>query len=162
MACNFANVVSNTYTKSTFTVYTDHAPAPVYGYKEPLPLDSYGNRRAINPAVMKTAPAIKIGTGVFKFAYNAITGAYIDPFNYYAINLVKRVSRTITPQIRFPVAVKAFPVPLSLVGNSSGVMAYSTPYMMLLVKLYAQFHPSRELELRAVVEIKMRIPVRAV
>lgn len=51
---------------------------PVYGYKEPLPLVSYGNRRAMNPAVMKTAPAIKIGTGVFKFAYNAITGAYID------------------------------------------------------------------------------------
>jgi hypothetical protein len=42
------------------------------------------------------------------------------------------------------------------------VTAYSTPYMILLVKLYAQFHPSRELELRAVVEIKMRIPVRAV
>ena len=34
--------------------------------------------------------------------------------------------------------------------------------MILLVKLYAQFHPSRELELRAVVETKIRIPVRAV
>jgi hypothetical protein len=113
---------------------------------------------------MKTAPATKIGWGVFKFAYSAITGAYIDLFNYYPINgqEINFTSRTITPQIRFPVAVKAFPVPLSLVGNSSGVMAYRTPYMILLVKLYAQFHTSRELELRDVVENKMRIPVRAV
>ena len=41
-------------------------------------------------------------------------------------------------------------------------MAYRTPYIILLVKLYAQFHPSRELELREVVESKMRIPVRAI
>ena len=40
--------------------------------------------------------------------------------------------------------------------------AYNTPYMMLLVKLYAQFQPSRELEVRAVVEIRMNIPVRTV
>ena len=64
------------------------------------------------------------------------------------------------PKMRFAVAVIAFPVPRSLVGNSSGVMAYRTPYMMLLVKLYAQFHPRSALELRAVVDIRMNTPVR--
>jgi hypothetical protein len=38
------------------------------------------------------------------------------------------------PKILFAVAVIAFPVPLSFVGNSSGVMAYKTPYITLLVK----------------------------
>jgi len=64
------------------------------------------------------------------------------------------------PKMRFAVAVIAFPVPRSLVGNSSGVMAYRTPYMMLLVKLYAQFHPRSALELRAVVDMRMNTPVR--
>jgi len=54
----------------------------------------------------------------------------------------------------------AFPVPRSFVGNNSGVIAYKTPYITLLVKLYAQFHPSKELEDRAVVEARMKTPVR--
>lgn len=102
-----------------------------------------------------------MGTGVFKFANNAITGAYHRHFQLlHNKHCEKGFQRTMTPQIRFPVAVKELPVPLSLVGNSSGVMAYSTPYMILLVKLYAQFQPSRALEFRAVVEIKMKIPVK--
>lgn len=39
------------------------------------------------------------------------------------------------PNTRFAAATMAFPVPLSFVGKSSGVIAYNTPYMMLLVKL---------------------------
>lgn len=74
------------------------------------------------------------------------------------------LSRTLTmiPKIRLAVAVMAFPVPLSLVGNSSGVIAYRTPYITLLVKLYAQFHPRSEFEERAVVETRMNTPVRTV
>lgn len=56
------------------------------------------------------------------------------------------------PKTRFAVAVSAFPVPRSLVANSSGVKAYSTAYMMLEVKLKAQFQPSRLGESVAVVE----------
>jgi hypothetical protein len=52
-----------------------------YSHREPLPLVS-GNSRAKNPAIMKIAPAIKIGSAVFKFAYNAITGAYTDLFQF--------------------------------------------------------------------------------
>jgi hypothetical protein len=66
------------------------------------------------------------------------------------------------PNILFAVATIAFPVPRSLVGNNSGVSAYRTPYMTLLVKLYAQFQPRRALEVRAVVETRMKTPVRAV
>jgi hypothetical protein len=65
------------------------------------------------------------------------------------------------PKILFAVATIAFPVPRSFVGNNSGVSAYSTPYMTLLQKLYAQFHPRRALEVRAVVETRMNTPVRA-
>jgi hypothetical protein len=46
------------------------------------------------------------------------------------------------------------------VGKSSGVMAYKTPYMILLVKLYAQFHPRRLFERRAVVDARMKTPVK--
>jgi len=67
-----------------------------------------------------------------------------------------------TPKILLAVAVIAFPVPLSFVGNNSGVMAYRTPYMTLLVKLYAQFHPRSAFDVRAVVEAKINIPVNAV
>ena len=64
------------------------------------------------------------------------------------------------PKIRFADAVRAFPVPRSFVGKSSGVRAYRTPYMMLLVKLYAQFQPSNAFEFLAVVEARMKVPVR--
>jgi len=39
-------------------------------------------------------------------------------------------------------------------------MAYKTPYMTLLVKLDAQFHPRRLTELRAVVDARMKMPVK--
>jgi hypothetical protein len=64
------------------------------------------------------------------------------------------------PNTRFALATMAFPVPLSFVGNSSGESAYRTPYMTLLVKLYPQFHARRLLDVRAVVEASMNIPVR--
>ena len=54
------------------------------------------------------------------------------------------------------------PVPLAFVGKSSGVIVSKTPYIMLLVRLYAQFHPRRALEDREVVEARMNVPVRAV
>jgi hypothetical protein len=66
-----------------------------------------------------------------------------------------------TPNIRFAVAVRAFPVPLALVGKSSGVMVSNVPNMMLLVRLYAQFHPRRALEDRDVVDARMKTPVSA-
>jgi hypothetical protein len=68
----------------------------------------------------------------------------------------------ITPKILFAVAAKPFPVPRFLVGKISGVYAYRTPYMILLVTLYPQFHPSKALELRAVVDAKRKTPVRIV
>lgn len=64
-----------------------------------------------------------------------------------------------TPKTRFALAVIAFPVPLSFVGNNSGESAYKTPYITLLVKLYPQFQPRRALEVRAVVEAMMKAPV---
>lgn len=67
-----------------------------------------------------------------------------------------------TPNTLFAVAVSEFPVPLCFVGKSSGVMAYKTPYIILLVKLYAQFHPRRLFELRAVVDARMKMPVKIV
>lgn len=57
-----------------------------------------------------------MGTDIVSFAYRAMIGAMM-------------------PKMRFAVAVIAFPVPRSFVGNSSGVSAYKTPYIMLLVKL---------------------------
>lgn len=56
------------------------------------------------------------------------------------------------PKTRLHVALRAFPVPLCGVGNSSGVKLYNTAYMMLLVKLKAQFQPRRLCESRAVVD----------
>jgi hypothetical protein len=66
------------------------------------------------------------------------------------------------PKMRLQVAVRALPVPLCGVGNSSGVKLYSTAYMTLLVKLKAQFQPRRDCELRAVVEAYRNTPVRTV
>ena len=40
--------------------------------------------------------------------------------------------------------------------------AYKTAYMMLLVKLYAQFQPSKESEVLAVVEQYRKTPVKTV
>lgn len=46
-----------------------------------------------------------------------------------------------TPKIWFADETSELPVPLCLVGNDSGEpRAYSTPYMTLQVKLYAQSH----------------------
>lgn len=64
------------------------------------------------------------------------------------------------PNTRFALATMAFPVPRSLVGNNSGDTAYNTPYITLLVKLYPQFHPSSAFDVRAVVDARMKIPVR--
>lgn len=66
------------------------------------------------------------------------------------------------PKIRLHVALKAFPVPLCGVGNSSGVKLYSTAYMTLLVKLKAQFQPKRDCEFNAVVEAYRNTPVKTV
>jgi hypothetical protein len=45
-------------------------------------------------------------------------------------------------------------------GNNSGVKANRTPYITLLVKLYAEFHPRRAFDVRALVEARMNTPVR--
>lgn len=66
------------------------------------------------------------------------------------------------PNTLFALAVIAFPVPRSLVANISGVYAYKTAYMMLLMKLYAQFQPSSAFESSAVVEQKRNTPVSTV
>ena len=42
---------------------------------------------------------------------------------------------TITPKTQLADETSALPVPRSLAGNNSGEIAYSTPYMMLLVKV---------------------------
>lgn len=105
---------------------------------------------------------MKIGTEVVKLAYNAIMGAYkiiLSDDSQCSQRDIER--RTMTPKILFAVPTIAFPVPRSFVGNNSGVSAYRTPYIMLLTKLYAQFHPRRALDVRAVVEARMNIPVRA-
>ena len=49
------------------------------------------------------------------------------------LSIIKRLTRI--PNMRLADAVMAIPMLLSFVGNSSGVRAYSTPYMTLLVKL---------------------------
>src|SRR5579859_6543416 len=67
-----------------------------------------------------------------------------------------------TPKIRFAVAARPLPVPRSLVGKISGVYAYNTPYIILLVILYPQFHPRRAFEVRAVVEQNRNTPVNTV
>jgi hypothetical protein len=84
-------------------------------------------------APMKITPAMNMGTEVVKSAYKAIIGAY-KRYQYVA-PAHDLSTLTMMPKTRFAVAVIAFPVPLSFVGNSSGVMVYKTPYMMLLVKL---------------------------
>jgi hypothetical protein len=66
------------------------------------------------------------------------------------------------PNILFEHAVRAFPVPLSFVAKISGVYAYSTAYMTLEEKEYAQFQPRRALEVEARVDKKMKRPVRTV
>ena len=64
------------------------------------------------------------------------------------------------PKILLAAATSALPVPRSLVGKSSGEMAYNTPYMTLEVKLYPQFQPSKVLDEREVVVAKRKTPVR--
>jgi hypothetical protein len=66
------------------------------------------------------------------------------------------------PKTRLAVAVKALPVPLSFVGNISGVYAYKTAYITFEQNEYAQFHPRRALEVCAVVEARMNTPVKRV
>ena len=66
------------------------------------------------------------------------------------------------PNTRLQVAVKAFPVPLCGVGNSSGVKPYRTAYMILLLKLKAQFQPRSDLESVAVVDAYKKTPVPTV
>ena len=68
--------------------------------------------------------------------------------------------RTIIPKTRLAVATIALPVPRSLVGNSSGETAYKTPYMILLVNVYPQFHPRSALDVLAVVPPNKKTSVR--
>lgn len=44
-------------------------------YREALPRDSKGSKRAIAPAAIKIAPAMKIGTELVKSALSAMIGA---------------------------------------------------------------------------------------
>ena len=67
---------------------------------------------------------------------------------------------TMIPKTRLALAQIAFPVPRSFVGNSSGVTAYRTPYMTLLVNVYPAFHPRNALDVRAVVAAQRKTPVR--
>lgn len=94
-----------------------------------LPLGSYGNNIARQPANTIKPPAIYTGTDVAKFAYSAITGAckssrYIQTWSHVPER------RTMTPNTREAVAVRPLPVPRSLAGKISGEMAYSTPYII--------------------------------
>lgn len=102
-------------------------------HKLAFPLLSNGNTSTNTPAAMNSAPLTYTGALVSKSANMATIGAMM-------------------PKMRFADAVIAFPVPLSLVGKISGVYEYSTAYMILLMKLNAQFHPSRASEVSAVVE----------
>jgi hypothetical protein len=80
-------------------------------------------------------------------------------------NIILQNGETLTamiPNTRLHVALRAFPVPLCGVGNSSGVKLYSTAYMTLLQKLKAQFQPKRDCEFRAVVEAYKNTPVSTV
>jgi len=74
---NLYVLVFMTVERTSLLYWYIHIHIYIFCYKDALPLDSYGNRRAISPAAMKTAPAIKIGTGVVNFAYNAMTGALL-------------------------------------------------------------------------------------
>lgn len=67
---------------------------------------------------------------------------------------------TMMPNTRLAVDTMALPVPRSFVGNNSGDTAYRTPYITLLVKVYPQFHPRSEFDVRAVVPTKRKTPVR--
>lgn len=64
-----------------------------------------------------------------------------------------------TPVVWFAAETIAFPVPRSRVGKSSGETAYKTPYITLLVNVYAQFHASSAFDVRAVVAAKRNTPV---
>jgi hypothetical protein len=66
------------------------------------------------------------------------------------------------PNTLFAVAVKAFPVPRSFVGNISGVYAYKTAYIMFEKKLNAHCQPRSAAEVFAVVEQYKKTPVSTV
>jgi hypothetical protein len=74
----------------------------------------------------------------------------------------RRILTAMIPKTRLQVAVRAFPVPLCGVGNSSGVKPYNTAYMTLLLKLKAQFQPKRDCESSAVVDAYRNTPVTMV
>lgn len=119
------------------------APCLFTYYMLAFPRLSYGRSKTKMPAAMNNAPETYTGALVSRFANMATIGAMI-------------------PNTLFALAVIAFPVPRSFVANVSGVYAYSTAYMMLLIKLYAQFQPSSAPELSAVVEQNRNTPVRTV
>jgi hypothetical protein len=85
-------------------ILTPLLPRTLHSYKLLFPRLSYGNSNMIPPATRNSDPAMYIGTGVSKLAYIAMTGANIPP-------------------ILFAVAARPFPVPLAVVGNTSGVYA---------------------------------------
>lgn len=109
-------------------------------YIDALPLVSYGRRSAKQPAEITRPPAMYTGAVVMILAYSAIIGA-------------------ITPEIRVAVHTNPFPVPRSFAGNISEEIVWRTPYIMLLLNTYPQFHPSKALELRAVVLANRKAPV---
>jgi hypothetical protein len=108
-----------------------------------FPRLSNGRSRTNTPAAINNAPDTYTGALVSRFANIATIGAMM-------------------PNTLFALAVIAFPVPRSLVAKISGVYAYNTAYMMLLMKLYAQFQPSSAFESSAVVEQNRNTPVSTV
>lgn len=99
-------------------------------YIDVFPCGSKGRRIAISPETRNMVPAIQMGTELAKLAYNAMIGPFgicTASSAYYFSKVVMAQLLTKMPKMRFPIAVRPFPVPLSLVGNSSGEMAYNTP-----------------------------------
>jgi len=75
---NYINKIQETYIQSPYIneqAYSKFSTISLLHQIEALPLGSKGNKRAMNPAIKNKAPAMKIGTGVFKLAYRATMGA---------------------------------------------------------------------------------------
>ena len=92
-------------------------PPRLSPYKLALPLDSYGKMMTTIAANTNKPPETYTGTGVPKSPNMATIGA--SPSAQHIRK--EQFDIPMIPKTRLAVAVKAFPVPLSLVGNISGV-----------------------------------------
>ena len=89
-------------------------------YKLAFPWLSNGSIATNKPAAKKRAPLVYTGAVVSRFANIATSGCIMS----VAVGRVyERGLTAMIPNTRFDVAVKAFPVPRSFVGNISGVYA---------------------------------------